>query len=359
MLRTYYAGASTTSPNRLSCEALLGGCNVYTLLTCALQMARPMDTGWLLLAASLPGREAGTARVRLWRALKDAGAVNLRDGVTLIPATPATRKRLGEIAKGIEASSGTSWTFEVANQSPAVEKKLKRLFDRSELYHALAPAIAKLRREIVTYDEAQARSRLREIEQDFRAIAELDFFPGTQRKRSMDSVKKLQASIDARFSPEEPSSFAGKVPRLSRRDFEGALWATRKRAWVDRVASAWLIKRFIDPRARFEWLAKPNDCPKGAHGFDFDGAEFTHVDDLVTFEVLMTAFGLDDDSGLSGIARLVHYLDVGGREAVAEAPGFEAMLAGFRDNCPNDDALLAAVTPVLDAFYQRFAHAHD
>ena len=322
-------------------------------------MTETKNTGWLLLAASLPGREAGTARVRLWRALKDAGAANLRDGVTVIPATPATRKRLGEIAKDIDVSGGSSWTFEVASQSPAVEKKLKRLFDRSELYHALAPAIAELRREIATYDEAEARSRFREIEQELHAIAQLDFFPGSSRTRSMDSLEKLRASIDARFSPEEPSSSAGKVPRLNRRDFEGALWATRKRLWVDRVASAWLIKRFIDPHARFEWLAKPDECSKDAHGFDFDGAEFTHVEDLVTFEVLMSAFGLDHDPGLTGIARLVHYLDIGGRKAVAEAPGFEAVLAGFRDNCADDNALLGAVTPVLDALYQRFAHSHD
>src|SRR5262249_55188858 len=153
-------------------------------------------------------------------------------------------------------------------------------FDRSELYHALSPAIAELRRALATYDEGEARSRFREIEQDLRAIVELDFFPGTTRARSMGSLEQLRSSIDARFSPQEPSSSTGSVPRLNRRSFAGALWATRKRLWADRVASAWLIKRFIDPRARFKWFTKPADCPKDAHGFDFDGAEFTHVEDL-------------------------------------------------------------------------------
>jgi hypothetical protein len=320
-------------------------------------MNEKRNTGWLLLAASLPGQEAGAARVRLWRALRDVGAANLRDGVTVIPATPTARKRLGEIARDIHANGGSSWTFEVANQSPTIEKKLKRLFDRSELYHALAPAIAELRREIATFDEAEAHSRLREIEQDFRTIVDLDFFPGTARARSMDSLERLRSSIGARFSPEEPSASVGTVRRRNPRDFQGALWATRKRLWVDRAASAWLIKRFIDPRARFEWLAKPADCPAGAHGFDFDGAEFTHVEHLVTFEVLRTAFGLRDDLGLDGLARVVHYLDVGASKSVAEAAGFEAVLAGLRDSCPDDDALLEAVTPVLDALYQHFAHS--
>jgi hypothetical protein len=297
--------------------------------------------------------------VRLWRTLKDAGAANLRDGVTLVPANPETRKRLPEIAKDIEANGGSAWIFEIENQSPTVEKRLKRLFDRSEMYHDLAPAIARLRREIATYDEAEARRRYREIERDFQAILELDFFAGTARTRARDSIEKLRSSIDARFSPQEPATSSGTVPRLNRRNFRGALWATRKRVWVDRVASAWLIKRFVDPLARFRWLAKPSDCPENAHGFDFDGAEFTHVDDFVTFEVLAKAFGLDSDPAIEGVARLVHYLDVGGREPVAEAAGFEAVLAGLRDSCADDDALLEAVSPVLDALYQHFAHSRD
>src|SRR5215470_15960304 len=126
-------------------------------------------SGWLLLAASLPGRQAGTARVRLWRALKDAGAASLRDGVTLVPAIPAIRERLAEIAKNIEAEGGSAWIFEVDKQSPAIEKNLKQLFDRSDLYHAIAPAIAGLRREIASHDEAEARRRFRAIEDDLRA----------------------------------------------------------------------------------------------------------------------------------------------------------------------------------------------
>jgi hypothetical protein len=320
-------------------------------------MPVPKVSSWLLLAASLPGRQAGTARVRLWRALKDAGAANLRDGVTLVPARPAIRERLTEIAKDIEVEGGTAWVFELERQSPSVEKKLKRLFDRSELYHALAPAIAALRREIATHDEAEARQKFREIEQDYQAIVELDFFPNAAAANSRGSIEKLRSAIDARFSPQEPSRSKGRVLRRKRQDFGNALWATRKRLWVDRAASAWLIKRFIDPRARFRWLAKPADCPENAHGFDFDGAEFTHVEDMVTFEVLLTAFDLAGDPGLDGLRRVVHYLDVGGRKPVAEAAGFEAVLAGLRDSCADDDALLEAVTPVLDALYQHFAHS--
>jgi hypothetical protein len=92
-----------------------------------------------------------------------------------------------------------------------------------------------------------------------------------------------------------------------------AVWGTRQHLWVDRVASAWLITRFIDNEATFVWLAKPSDLPRGAVGFDFDGAEFTHVSELVTFEVLLASFGLDGDEALQRIGTMVHGLDVGGR----------------------------------------------
>jgi len=122
---------------------------------------------------------------------------------------------------------------------------------------------------------------------------------------------------------------------------------------VDRLASAWLIRRFIDPQARFQWLAKPADCPKKALGFDFDGATFTHVGDRVTFETLMASFGLDEDTALARLAAMVHQLDVGG-DPVAEAAGFEAVLAGARERLADDDALLAEMSAVLDSLYAHF-----
>jgi hypothetical protein len=120
------------------------------------------------------------------------------------------------------------------------------------------------------------------------------------------------------------------------------------------VASAWLIRRFIDPKAKFLWLKRPKDCPKRAIGFDFDGAEFTHVESKVTFEVLLASFGLEQDAGLARLAALVHHLDVGGIPT-AEGPGFATIMAGARILQPDDDALLKAVTPVLDSLYAGYA----
>lgn len=141
--------------------------------------------------------------------------------------------------------------------------------------------------------------------------------------------------------------------RLASADFSGRTWATRKNLWVDRMASAWLIRRFIDKKAKFLWLDMPAKCPKSALGFDFDGAAFTHVGGRVSFEVLATSFGLDSDSAIARIAAIVHCLDVGG-VPVAEAPGIEAVLGGLRAGEPDDDRLLAAASRVFDGLYRNY-----
>lgn len=137
---------------------------------------------------------------------------------------------------------------------------------------------------------------------------------------------------------------------------KGRLWATRARLWVDRVASAWLIHRFIDRDARFIWLKDIKDCPADALGFDFDGAAFTHVDGFVSFETLLASFGLDTDRGLVRLGAMVHALDVGNGDT-PEGRGFEAILEGARQRHADDDKLLAEISPVLDSLHAYFSQA--
>ena len=165
-----------------------------------------------------------------------------------------------------------------------------------------------------------------------------------------------EAVLNARFSPDEPHAAHGGIPRRERKDYRGRTWATREHLWIDRVCSAWLIRRFIDPKAKFLWLKRPKDRSKRAVGFDFDGAEFSHVDAKVTFEVLLMSFGLDRDPGLVRLAGLVHHLDVGGIP-VAEAAGFAAIMAGARVLQQDDDLLLKSIAPVLDCLYATYSES--
>jgi hypothetical protein len=119
------------------------------------------------------------------------------------------------------------------------------------------------------------------------------------------------------------------------------------------MASAWLIRRFVDRKAKFLWLENPKKCPKTAVGFDFDGARFTHTGGRVTFEVLAASFGLESDPALARIAAIVHCLDVGG-VPVAEAAGIEVLLAGLRATAVNDDRLLTDASRVFDGVYTAY-----
>jgi hypothetical protein len=144
-----------------------------------------------------------------------------------------------------------------------------------------------------------------------------------------------------------------RVRPLDASRYQRRVWATRKAPWVDRLASAWLIRRFIDREAKFFWFARPSERPKKAVGFDYDGAEFTHVKNRVTFEVLAAEFGLDGDPALGKIGAAVHFLDVGGIP-VPDANGLETLLKGARQKARDDDALLAEAMRTFDLLYSGY-----
>lgn len=312
-----------------------------------------LDAPWLLLSTTLPGR-SGTPRVRLWRGVRDLGAVALRDGVYLLPDNATARAGLARLSAEVAESGGEALVLHLAAQPAAAQGALVSRFDRTPEFAAIVAAARDLHGRLDLASETEIRRILRGLQRDLAAIEAIDFFSGDAGDAARRAVGALVVATDARFSPNEPTPATQGILKLDHTAYRGRTWATRRHLWVDRVASAWLIRRFIDPEARFLWLDSPADCPAGGLGFDYDGAAFSHVGDRVTFEVILASFGLDADPGLTRLGQLVHYLDAGGLP-VAEAPGFEAMLAGLRDVASDDDALLAAATPLLDALYHTYS----
>lgn len=303
---------------------------------------------WLLLVLTLPTENA-TARMRAWRGLKAAGAVMLRDGVYLLPAGAAGRAALASVADDVEASDGVAYLLDVA----PTEDPLERLFDRTEEYRKIATEAEGLTGQIDVPPLAEQTRLARKLRKAYEAVAAIDFFAGEAKRQTEALLARLEARLRDAAACGEPSAVSAAIPRRACGDYQGRLWATRRRPWVDRLASAWLIRRHIDRAARFLWIAAPEDCPAEALGFDFDGAPFTHVGERVSFETLLASFGLEADAALLRLARNVHYLDVGGLP-VAEAPGLEALLAGMRAAINDDDALLEAASAVFDHFYRAF-----
>jgi hypothetical protein len=263
---------------------------------------------------------------------------------------------LEEQGSEIKAAGGLVQVLSFDAESPDQNAEFVALFDRTEEYAEAIQRLDAVKGELTKLTESEARQRLAGITREVATIGARDFFPGEPRKQMEGALADAETALNARFAPDEPHAAHRSIRPRERKDYRGRTWATRERMWIDRVASAWLIRRFIDPKAKFLWLKRVKDCPKSAVGFDFDAAEFTHVDSKVTFEVLLSSFNLEQDAGLARLGALVHHLDVGGIP-IAEGPGFATIMAGARSTQPDDDALLKAMTPVLDSLYAGYTEA--
>ena len=306
-------------------------------------------TEWLVLTATLP-TSPSALRVRVWRALKATGAGTLREGVHVLPATAATAQALWNIERTITESGAQAHMLVVPARDDSQEKAFRALFDRSDLYGELIQSVKEVRGTIKKATEVALHKSLRGLEQQLVAIQAGDFFPGKSGESAAATLSALRREIELHLSPDEPSPARVLIQRRDPADFQNRTWATRARPWVDRLATAWLIQRFVDSAPTFKWLADPKKCPKSAVGYDFDGATFTHVVDKVSFEVVAASFGLDADPGIRNLAELVHCIDVGGIP-VDEAPGFEMLVRGLQAQHLDDTRLLDAALPVFDAAY--------
>jgi hypothetical protein len=308
---------------------------------------------WLLLIVSLPTSGA-TARMRIWRAIKTLGGAPLRDGAYLLPAHVEQASQFRALVADARAENGQAWLLTVTGDDADENASLRALFDRSADFSTWLAELAHARETLADLPAAELARVKRRYARAYDAIRGIDFFPNEASARADAQWRDFSAAIETCSSPGEPRAAGGTIPRRDRAHYQGRQWATRRGLWVDRVACAWLIRRFIDPHARFLWLETPGDCPADALGFDFDGATFTHVGERVSFEVLVASFGLDRDRGLARIAALVHALDVGGATTV-EAGGFEAILSGARKRLAGDDALLHEIGSVLDSLYAHYS----
>ena len=218
----------------------------------------------------------------------------------------------------------------------------------------LLQSLKEARSTIRTATEAELHKTLRGLDQQLRSIQATDFFPGKASERAAAALETLRREIERHLSPGEPT--LGRRPSRSSpsKPFQGKTWVTRKRPWVDRLATAWLVLRFVDPAARFVWFENPGKSPKGAVGFDFDGATFSHVDGKVTFEVVAAHVRPRRGRGAQGNRRpgalhrrRGHPGRRGGwrrgRRARASRPSTRVMTRCSRLRCPSSTSLYAAL----------------
>ncbi len=282
--------------------------------------------------------------MRVWRSLKASGAATVRDGVYLLPITHS--EKFEAIAQDVISEQGSAYIFQA--EAP-LNLEIISLFNRNEEYEAIRKQLVDLNQNQNENEKKELLKQVRKLRKSLDALVEIDYFPSEVQEQTLNELISLEHSIARLGETNEPVFTQAKIKRLLKKDYQNQVWATRKHPWIDRLASAWLIKNFIDESPQFLWLESPSECPTYALGYDFDGATFTHIDNLVTFEVLLHSFELETPA-LKKIAEIVHYLDVGGFEP-PEAIGIEKVIQGLRSQISNDDQLFELANYIFDGLY--------
>jgi hypothetical protein len=312
--------------------------------------AVPPGWNWLVYVAGLPTDDPA-ARMRVLRTLESLGCAVLREGAYLLPDNPTTRQALTRLSEYVGKLSGSSHVLSVTAVDQAQVIAFRGLFDRSAKYEELVKAVEGLRSGFGVSEPSAIARVLNKQRREFDAISTLDFFPSESQARAARALSETEEEVRKMMFPDAPKA-TDRVTQ-SGRNYLKRHWATRKPLWTDRLASAWLIRRFIDPEARMLWLDKGQDCPPTAVGFAFDGAPFSNTSQKVTFEELLTGFGLDKNATLVRIGSLVHYLDAGGTP-IAEAAGVDTLLQGARRRSNTEDELLSECEKTFDLLYEAY-----
>ena len=308
----------------------------------------PSESGrWLLLVASLP-TEDPAARMRGLRTLEALGAAVLREGVFLLPETAATRQGLEYLADYISKGEGSAQVLAVTPMSEAQQQAFRRMFDRSARYVELLKVVESLK---IGYGIADPSSVLRVLHKkrhDLEAISALDFFATEQQDRVRTALAEAEAAVHKLLFPAQTRASGAPDQPMRRR-----VWATRKPAWADRLACAWLIRRFADPEGTVLWLEKSQELHPDSVGFAFGGARFSNNATQVTFEVMLQHFGLSTNAALVKIGAIVHFLEAHDTP-VAEAAGVQTLLQGAARRSTSDDELLGEAEKTFDLLYEAY-----
>jgi hypothetical protein len=326
----------------------------------------PASPRWLLLIASLPPTPS-RHRVRVWRMLRKWGAVALRKAVYVLPYSKDHYESFQWVAQEIQTVGGEATFLKVDQVENLPDEAVVRLFReaRRQDYQALT---AEVREAVDDLDRlprgragrrlAPAAARLAELTARLEAIAEVDFFEAPGRAVAAAALGRLRRRLAALgAAPAEGEE--GPTPlRLERADYRGRLWVTRERPFVDRLASAWLIRRFVDPAARFAFNGADDEPPGGAVPYDVHGAALGHRGEDCTFETLVKAFGLDADVRLRYLAELVHEADLkDGKFAHAETRGLVFVLDALRRAVGDDHELLGEGITLFERLYESLDEA--
>ncbi|WP_296386108.1 chromate resistance protein ChrB domain-containing protein [Reyranella sp.] len=316
-----------------------------------------IDAGppWLLLIHQLPAKPA-YVRVKIWRRLQALGAVTVKNAVYALPANADTREDFAWLAKEIVESEGEAIVCEANFIEGLNDSELRALFDgaRDEDYGRIAGEVrelgARLSADTPDGPLADIASQTAKLRKQLDQVVAIDFFGAEGRAAAEGLVSGLEAALK-----QEDTMADSKKPAPPPGPLRDRLWVTRQGVQVDRIASAWLIRRFIDPGARFKFVPGTGYGPQpGELRFDMFEGEFTHIGDRCTFEVLLDHAGLDEPA-LRAIGEVIHDIDLkDGKYGREEVAGVRTLINGIAASSNDDERRLARGSALLDDLYSSF-----
>src|SRR5437764_2579690 len=322
-------------------------------------MPRDATTTWLLLIHQLPAKPA-YARVKVWRRLQALGAVTVKGAVYALPANAETQEDFAWLAKEIVEDGGEAMICEAALVEGLSDHDMQMLFDhaRDEDYAKIAAeardVAGRQSDEATDRELAEMASQVARLRRQLDAVVAIDFFGANGRLAAQGLVSGLEAVLkkEDAVTPAEPAPAPGPLSNRT--------WVTRRGVQIDRIASAWLIRRFIDQEARFKFVPSSGYQPEpGELRFDMFEGEFTHRGDRCTFEVLLSHAALSDRA-LSAIGEIVHDIDLkDDKYGRAETAGVKSLIAGIATPGADDEQRLARGAVLLDGLYDSFALKKD
>jgi hypothetical protein len=308
---------------------------------------------WLTLLVSVPPTPS-RHRVGVWRKLKRMGAVTLRGSAWLLPETTETTERFQWLVQEVQTIGGEATLLRVDRIETMTDAQVTALFHKARApeYEAVIRGCRELAAQVDRYRAAhrgsipQLKAKLEVLKRELDRIAAIDYVESPIARRAEEQWESLARRVRALEA--RPATGAGRhrgaLPPA------GSVWVTRPRPHIDRIASAWLIKRFLDPQARFAF-AEAEDAAKKGIPYDILGVEFGHHGDDCTFETLLKRFRLNDRR-LRTIAEIVHEADLAdGKFTRTESPGIDLALRGIGAAIQDDHELLERGMTVFDGLY--------
>lgn len=316
---------------------------------------------WLVFFYSMPTKPV-SKRMKIWRRLIKAGALHFRGSVYILPFNDDNLEFCQWLIAEIKGMGGEGAFIRTMNIETIDNAEIIELFNqqRDKDYRLIEKKVSEIEQKIQSIkagignqDEKILFNSLSKLIKEFEETRKTDYFNAESGSFLSIRIELAAAKMQGIKGYEAKKEMPANIIVRSIDEYQGRTWATRKKPFVDRMASAWLIKKFIDKNAVFEFIDEQdmNRLDGGFIAFDMHGGAFTHIGNMCTFEVLLKTFGIIDKAAQK-IAEIVHELDIKDRQyKISEAKGVEHILIGIRMTAQNDFEALEKGMAVFDMLY--------